>query len=207
MLVLMHSWPSWMDDQEWLGSQECAGNCALLSIEQSSTVANISICCHTHTLTFFALAVALIAITSTSMCCHRLAFYTAKIALLVTWLNDSLTQSSLCSNLTNHKPKTNTMRKAFSKHPLRATHDTFEPLWNFGHFWQLRPTDQAITVAQQKRVIFDGIQIFCNVYRTCYNSFVFCVSVLSNVHQTCQQHYLQGGCLPTMLSQLVCLST
>ena len=38
----------------------------------------------THTLTFFALAVALIAITSTSMCCHRLAFYTAKIALLVT---------------------------------------------------------------------------------------------------------------------------
>ena len=46
ILVLMHSWLSWMDDQEWLGSQESAGSCALASIQ---TVGNISMCCHTHT--------------------------------------------------------------------------------------------------------------------------------------------------------------
>ena len=59
ILVLMHSWLRWMDDQEWLGGQEAAGRAALsLSIEAEHCcwrATSLCVVTHSvsHTLTFF----------------------------------------------------------------------------------------------------------------------------------------------------------
>lgn len=52
ILVLVHSWLRWMDDQGVLGSQESAGSGALLSIEPEHSWLATSPCVVTHTSLF-----------------------------------------------------------------------------------------------------------------------------------------------------------